>query len=113
MSYILDALRRADAERERGAVPGIHAQPVPAVSSGGGRAPGRSLPVAWIAAGAAVAVAGVLAWQLSQRSAGPTPVAQAPAPVPAPASAAAIAPAPAPAPAPAQAPAPARATARP
>ncbi len=27
MSYILDALRRADAERERGSVPGIHAQP--------------------------------------------------------------------------------------
>ena len=26
MSYILDALRRADAERERGAVPGLHAQ---------------------------------------------------------------------------------------
>jgi general secretion pathway protein B len=27
MSYILEALRRADAERERGAVPGLHAQP--------------------------------------------------------------------------------------
>jgi len=27
MSYILDALRRADAERERGVVPGLHAQP--------------------------------------------------------------------------------------
>ncbi len=30
MSYILDALRRADAERTRGAVPGLHAQNVPA-----------------------------------------------------------------------------------
>ncbi len=29
MSYILDALRRADAERERGRVPGLHAQAVP------------------------------------------------------------------------------------
>jgi general secretion pathway protein B len=29
MSYILDALRRADSERERGAVPSVHAQPVP------------------------------------------------------------------------------------
>jgi general secretion pathway protein B len=29
MSYILDALRRADAERERGAVPGLHAQQDP------------------------------------------------------------------------------------
>jgi general secretion pathway protein B len=27
MSFILDALRRADAERQRGAVPGLHAQP--------------------------------------------------------------------------------------
>ena len=27
MSYILDALRKADAERERGSVPSIHAQP--------------------------------------------------------------------------------------
>jgi len=30
MSYILDALRRADAERSRGAVPGLHAQGLPA-----------------------------------------------------------------------------------
>ncbi len=29
MSYILDALRRADAERSRGAVPSLHAQAVP------------------------------------------------------------------------------------
>lgn len=28
MSYILDALRKADAEREQGDVPGLHAQPV-------------------------------------------------------------------------------------
>ena len=28
MSYILDALQRADAERERGTVPGLHAQPL-------------------------------------------------------------------------------------
>ncbi len=28
MSYILDALQRADAERERGTVPGLHTQPV-------------------------------------------------------------------------------------
>jgi general secretion pathway protein B len=30
MSYILDALRRADAERSRGAVPGLHAHNIPA-----------------------------------------------------------------------------------
>ena len=34
MSYILDALKRADSERERGVVPGLHAQPVPLHSSG-------------------------------------------------------------------------------
>lgn len=28
MSYILDALKRADAERERGSVPGLHSQPL-------------------------------------------------------------------------------------
>jgi general secretion pathway protein B len=95
---------------------------VPAVSSGGGRATGRSLPVAWIAAGTAVVVAGVLAWQLGQRSAGPAPavpLAQAPAPMPAPAPAPAPTPvppaavAPAPAPMAKPAPAPARATPRP
>lgn len=30
MSYVLDALRRADAERHSGAVPTLHAQPLPA-----------------------------------------------------------------------------------
>ncbi|MBC7610002.1 MAG: general secretion pathway protein GspB [Polaromonas sp.] len=29
MSYILDALKRADSERERGLIPGLHAQPTP------------------------------------------------------------------------------------
>lgn len=29
MSYILDALRRAESERDRGQVPGLHAQPAP------------------------------------------------------------------------------------
>ena len=33
MSYILDALKRADAERTRGAVPGLHAQPWPNAAS--------------------------------------------------------------------------------
>jgi len=33
MSYILDALKRADAERERGAVPGLHARQVIAPAS--------------------------------------------------------------------------------
>ena len=40
MSYILDALRRADAERQRGAVPGLHAQPVAGLMNQGATAPG-------------------------------------------------------------------------
>jgi general secretion pathway protein B len=57
MSYILDALRRADAERSRGAVPGLHAQGLPADVEPAAR--GRR-PLAW-AAGAvgALLVAGV------------------------------------------------------
>jgi general secretion pathway protein B len=52
MSYILDALRRADAERERehGGVPGLHSMPL------GGAAAAPAAPVrrlAWAVAGAA------------------------------------------------------------
>ena len=42
MSYILDALKRADAERERGAVPGLHSQTVPVH----GAAPAAARPLA-------------------------------------------------------------------
>ena len=35
MSYILDALKRAEAERERGQVPGLNAQPVPVAAASG------------------------------------------------------------------------------
>ncbi|MEP7100806.1 MAG: general secretion pathway protein GspB [Burkholderiales bacterium] len=86
MSYILDALRKADAERDRGTVPGIHAQP-----SFGGAMPTRAQPAArpwlWLAGGgAAVAVVGALAWYLMSPSHGaseaalpaPTPIAAAP-----------------------------------
>ncbi len=90
MSYILDALRKADAERDRGNVPGIHAQP----SFGGAiptRTPPATTPWLWLAAGAlAVLIVGALAWYLigPMRSAGeaaapasrPQPIATAPAP---------------------------------
>lgn len=67
MSYILDALRKADAERERGSVPGIHAQPVFA-GAPATRAQQAAWPAwAWAVVAAAVAltlgVAG-LAWTL-------------------------------------------------
>jgi len=89
MSYILDALKRADAERERGTVPGLHAQPAPLAASGA-RVPGRLKPLAWAGAGAAVLLLAALAWRLTAREA--PPAAQVPAPAPAPAATAAPAP---------------------
>ena len=58
MSYILDALRRADAERSRGAVPGLHAQSLP---TDGEPAARNYRPLIWAAGGAGVlVVAGVV-----------------------------------------------------
>lgn len=60
MSLILEALRKADAERERGAVPGLHAQPVPSVSVESTPAPGAR-PWLWavLGLGAGVVAAAV------------------------------------------------------
>ncbi|RZI84890.1 MAG: hypothetical protein EOP38_07175 [Rubrivivax sp.] len=64
MSYILDALRRADSERERGTVPSIHAPPPPPV--GDEVKPPRQAPQAllWVIVALSLALAGSLAWQL-------------------------------------------------
>lgn len=67
MSYILDALKRADAERERerGTVPGLHARPVSSLAA----PPAYRLPRrVWMAVAAALvlagaAAAGLWAWQ--------------------------------------------------
>lgn len=92
MSYILDALRKADAERERGHVPGIHAQPMFA-GAPGASAPRAARPWKWIAAALLVLLVGVLLWSLLRGRSDPagapaaaTPpapaaVAMAPAPV--------------------------------
>ena len=110
MSYILDALRRADAERDRGRVPGLHAQPAGGAdddeeAGGGGMrwgyvtvVLGLSLIVvlAWLAFGRDKPIEVVVT--TAPAPAPPAPVVQAaPAPVPAPAPVA-VAPAPAPAP---------------
>jgi general secretion pathway protein B len=60
MSYILDALRKADAERERDPARGIHAQPLAARTARGA----AGLPVwVWpVAAGAVVLAAGATLW---------------------------------------------------
>ena len=79
MSYILDALRRADAERQRGAVPGLHAQPAP-LPPADGPAAGRSVPLGWVLGGAGLLAALALAaWWMSRET--PTPPVTAPAAV--------------------------------
>ncbi len=65
MSYILDALRRADAERERGGVPGLHTQPTPTESDddeAGTRARGLR-PWHWVVIGLAGGLAAAVVWQ--------------------------------------------------
>jgi general secretion pathway protein B len=69
VSLILDALRRADAERERGAVPGLHAQSMP-LPSAEAEPPARAAPWRWIAAATAVLLLVALAWILGWREAG-------------------------------------------
>ena len=61
MSYILDALRRADSERERGAVPGLHTQAVPVGGDPAETEP-RSKPWVWIIVAAFIALLGLVAW---------------------------------------------------
>lgn len=96
MSYILDALRRAEAERGRGAVPGIHTPAVPV--PGAVPVAGRSAISPVLLAVAVVAVAAVAAggtWWFLQR---PVPAGAVASPEPAPAVAPAVTPPPAPAP---------------
>jgi len=95
MSYILDALRRADSERERGAIPNLHAKPealIDADDDEGGSS--RPHPLLWAVIGLSVVLAGVLAWQFMGSSpAEPAPM-QVSIPTPAPTPASAPAPAP-------------------
>ena len=70
MSYILDALRRADAERERGNVPGLHTQPAPVPHADDGRT-GRAPAWVWPAAGVALVVIAALAWLALGRDTAP------------------------------------------
>jgi general secretion pathway protein B len=94
MSYILDALRKADAERERGNVPGIHAQPTFAGAPRSAQ-PTASRPWVVMLGGAALvllAIVAVLIWKMNGSStapvnvasvAGNAPVVPSPAPAPA------------------------------
>jgi general secretion pathway protein B len=111
MSYILDALRKADAERERGSVPSIHAQPSFAGARPAGPAPASRLWIVVAVIGALLALVAAMAAYLLlghgpasevAKPAGPPPstVAAAPAapvaPTPAPVTVAPALPAPPP-----------------
>ena len=85
MSYILDALRRADAERERGAVPSLQSQQNTIIEDDAAASRPRSL--VWAVVALAIAVLALLAWNFLG---GSSPPARAPiegaisTPVPAP-----------------------------
>jgi general secretion pathway protein B len=113
MSYILDALKRADAERERGNVPGLRAQQVP-LATPGPQGGGSALKL-WlgVAVGAIVLLLAMLVWRMTMRgdpgekAAAPQVAQTAPvAPGPPVARVAPAAPAISPAPAPVRAPQP-------
>jgi general secretion pathway protein B len=62
MSYILDALRKADAERERGSVPDLHAQLLPPGSMEVEPEPARPSPLFWIGIGMLLALSVAAVW---------------------------------------------------
>ncbi|MCA3253032.1 MAG: general secretion pathway protein GspB [Pseudomonadota bacterium] len=86
MSYILDALRRAQSERMRGQVPGLDAQAIPLAGEGGPagrRRAATGMPAAGRAAALAAAMLGLaaLAWWIG-RGAAPSDAASPTAAVP-------------------------------
>lgn len=69
MSYILDALRRAESERERGQVPGVHTQPAPSEAQAGEVQRKR----VWLLLAAAAALVLLLLGALAARWLTPSP----------------------------------------
>ncbi|MGH6622780.1 MAG: general secretion pathway protein GspB [Burkholderiaceae bacterium] len=69
MSLILDALRKADAERERGSVPSLHSQPVVSPSVGALSRPKVRPNWVWIAVGVAVGLVAAATWVMTGRNA--------------------------------------------
>jgi general secretion pathway protein B len=92
MSYILDALKRADAERERGQVPGLHAQPIDNLAASE-RGPGVPRWALYAGGGTALVIVAALAWRMGADAHAPLPTPMMAAPEPAPAAVAVPAPA--------------------
>ncbi len=69
MSLILDALRKADAERERGSVPSLHSQPVVSPSAGESPKPKVRPNWLWIAIGVALGLVAAATWVMIGRNA--------------------------------------------
>jgi general secretion pathway protein B len=88
MSYILDALKKADAERRKEQVPGIHTQPLATASRAAEPSP-RHRTVMWAAIATAAAAAGAAAmyWPRPEAPSAPPavrtppPIAQSPMPM--------------------------------
>ena len=84
-AYILDARRRADADRERGTVPDIHARPAPPLPGEGSPTRGAQSALRWgLIAAAALALMAALWWALGGREASRDVGAAAPVAMPAP-----------------------------
>jgi general secretion pathway protein B len=63
MSYVLEALKKAQAQREQGGIPGIHSLQVPYVAVEG--KPRNNLkPVLWVITGLLVIILGLFAWRM-------------------------------------------------
>jgi len=69
VSLILDALRKADAERERGSVPSLHSQPVVSPSLEVSSQPAVRPHWVWIALGVGLGLVAAVTWVMTARNA--------------------------------------------